>query len=183
MSENWMPEEIEKRELAFNHKQEVYNRVEELLGHDEKLVQTYYKMALSRQLEDELYRYLTIVLDPLELLSRWRWQGGQFISEAACSIYFKKKGKQVTFEIDNMNVTKEAIEIADYLEKIAKSLSVQAEEIRQKITAIPQIKGDRKNIKKVQQAIKQAENELFNPYAEKLQAICKRIVEKQKEKS
>ena len=178
MSEDWMPEEIEKRELTFNHKQELYNRIEELLGQDEKLVQLYYQIALARQLEDELYHYL---IPRMGLSSGW--QGGKFISKAKCSIYFQNKGEQRPCVMDNNNVKETAIEMADYLEEIAKSLTVQAEEIRQKITAIPQIKGERKNIKKVQLAIKQAEKELFKPYAEKLQEICKRIVEKQKEKS
>ena len=179
MSENWMNDEIEKRELAFNYKQKVHNRIEELLGYDENLVQIYYQVTLARQLENELYYYLIPLMSP-----SFHLKGGKFIAEADCRVYFHTEGKRKEQNIlNNKNVKEAAIKLAEYLEQLAKSLTFLAESTRKKVTEIPQVSHNRNNLKKVQEAVEQAEKELLTTYVEQLQVINKRIVEKQREKS
>ncbi len=59
INDEFLPEIIEKRELNFSFQEKYYKRVEELLGHDDKLLRIYYLTDMANKLQNELCNQLT----------------------------------------------------------------------------------------------------------------------------
>jgi hypothetical protein len=172
-----LPEIIEKRELNFSFQEKYCKRVEELLGHDERLLRIYYLTDMANKSQNELCNQLAY----LTCRSVYQLKGQELVDKAICEISFLKNEEPVQASFDPAKEF--AIELANYLEEFAKILANQATKIRKRVSEIPEISYSKKDMRKVEQAIKQADKELWIPYIKELQEINTRIVEKQQKLS
>lgn len=177
INDEFLPEIIEKRELNFSFQEKYYKRVEELLEHDQRLVRIYYLTDMANKSQNELCNQLAYLTCSLV----YQLKGQELVDKAICDISFLKNEEPVQPSFDTAK--EYAIEIANYLKEFAKVLAGQATEIRKRVSDIPQISYSKKDMRKIEQAMKQADKELWIPYCEELQEIQKRIVEKQQKSS
>ncbi|MHC5775562.1 hypothetical protein [Nostoc sp.] len=177
INDELLPEIIEKRELNFSFQEKYCKLVEQLLGHDERLLRIYYLTDIANKSQNELCNQLAYLTCSLV----YQLKGQELVDKAICDISFFKNEKPVQPSFDTAK--EYAIEIANYLEEFAKILASQATEIRKKVSEIPEISCSKKDMRKIKQAMKQADKELWIPYCEELQEIHRRIIEKQQKLS
>ncbi|MEH2143684.1 hypothetical protein [Nostoc sp.] len=177
INDEFLPEIIEKRELNFSFQEKYCKRVEELLGHDERLLSIYYLTDMADKSQNELCNQLAYLSCSLV----YQLKGQELVDKAICDISFLKNEEPVQASFDTAK--EYAIEIANYLEEFAKILAGQATEISKRVSEIPEISYGKKDMRKIKQAMKQADKELWIPYIKKLQEIQKRVVEKQQKSS
>lgn len=181
INDELLPEIIEKRELNFSFQEKYCKLVEELLGHDERLLRIYYLTDMANKSQNELCNQLTYLTCSLTSSLVYQLKGQELVDKAICEISLLKNEEPVQPSFDTAK--EYAIELANYLEEFAKILASQATKIRKKVSEIPEISYSKKDMRKIKQAMKQADKELWIPYCEELQEIHRRIVEKQQKLS
>ncbi|MEH1790083.1 hypothetical protein [Nostoc sp.] len=87
INDELLPEIIEKRELNFSFQEKYCKRVEELLGHDERLLRIYYLTDMANKSQNELCNQLAY----LTCRSVYQLKGQELVDKAICKISFFNK--------------------------------------------------------------------------------------------